>query len=214
MTAVKICCIQSEKEAALALNAGANAIGLVAEMPSGPGPIADTDIAHIIAAFPDALTVLLTSRTETDPLIAHVRTCRPRAVQLVDYVTPATTTALRKAMPDVQIFQVIHVAGEADIARAQTLAETADFLLLDSGAPDKAIKELGGTGRTHNWAISRQIVAQSPVPVWLAGGLNPDNVADAIKAVRPHGVDVCSGLRPDGALDPRRLDTFLARVAS
>jgi phosphoribosylanthranilate isomerase len=84
-----------------------------------------------------------------------------------------------------------------------------DALLLDSGNQALAVKELGGTGRRHDWAISRTIVEAASVPVWLAGGLTADNVAEAVATVRPFGLDVCSGVRVAGALDEGTLAAFV-----
>jgi phosphoribosylanthranilate isomerase len=114
----------------------------------------------------------------------------------------------------VWILQVAHVEDASALAFARAAARTADALLLDSGRPAAAVPELGGTGRAHDWKISREIVAATSKPVFLAGGLTPENVAEAIRAVRPHGVDICSGVRTDGALDAAKLSAFMAAVAS
>lgn len=212
--AVKVCCIQDEAELHLAAAAGATFVGLVGAMPSGPGPIPDEAIALIAAAAPATLiTVLLTSRTEPDDIVDHVRATGVRAVQIVQDVPTATRRAVRAALPDVSILQVVHVEGPSALDEARRAAEGADYLLLDSGRPGAQVAELGGTGRTHDWSVSADIVAGSQVPVLLAGGLRPENVAEAIAAVRPWGVDLCSGLR-DGAgkLDPARLQRFMASV--
>lgn len=213
--AVKICCIQSEAEARLAVDHGAAAIGLVGAMPSGPGPISDAQIAAIAGAVgPDTVTVLLTSETSAAGICDHVARTQPRAVQLVDEVDPDTYDTLRDRFPGLTIIQVIHVRDGFDVVAAQDAAEQGCQILLDSGAPDADLRELGGTGRTHDWTLSRQIVDTVDQPVWLAGGLNPENVKTAIRAVRPHGVDLCSGLRPDGALDPVLLERFMQQVAA
>jgi phosphoribosylanthranilate isomerase len=80
--------------------------------------------------------------------------------------------------------------------------------------PDAPVRVLGGTGRVHDWSISRRIVEASPVPVFLAGGLTPSNVAEAIRTVRPFGVDLCTGLRTEGRLDGAKLDAFMRAVAA
>jgi phosphoribosylanthranilate isomerase len=208
MVRIKICCIGSEAEAEAALAAGASAIGLVAAMPTGPGPISDDLIARIAARMRGRiLTVLLTAEKAPDSVSAHVARCGPAAVQLVDRVPEATVARLRADHPGVQVIRVVHVTGASVLEEARRAAASADMLLLDSGAP--GARELGGTGRVHDWEVSARIVAESPVPVWLAGGLNPGNAAGAIARVRPHGLDVCSGLRRDGALDPDLLAAFM-----
>lgn len=212
---IKVCCIQSTDEAKIAADAGATAIGLVSAMPSGPGPIPEATIADIIAAAPAGLqTVLLTSATTLANISDQVRRIGPRAVQLVDHVEADVITGLKSAFPSLTVIDVIHVQTEDDIPIAVARSKLTDALLLDSGAPQKAVKELGGTGRVHDWSLSRRIVDGADCPVWLAGGLNPDNVATAIQAVRPRGVDVCSGLRPNGLLDPSRLAAFAKTVAA
>jgi phosphoribosylanthranilate isomerase len=212
---IKICCIGSPEEARLAIRQGANALGLVSAMPSGPGVIADEMIARVAAAIPPGVTpVLLTAEQEARPIIDQQRRLGPRAIQLVDYVEPSVFPELRAALPGIALMQVIHITGPESLADALKAAGYADALLLDSGNPTLAIKELGGTGRTHNLEISREICERSPVPVFLAGGLNPENVAAAIRQVRPYGVDICSGVRTEGRLDPVKLAAFMRAVRS
>jgi phosphoribosylanthranilate isomerase len=213
-TRVKICCIASPVEARLAIAAGADAVGLVSEMPSGPGVISEIDIIRITAEIPPPVaSVLLTSRTEPGAVATHVLSSGVNTVQLVDRVSEATYSALRQSAPFVRIIQVLHVLSEADVELAMRTAPSVDALLLDSGRPDAAQAELGGTGRTHDWEISRRIVQSCGVPVFLAGGLNDGNVAKAIRAVRPYGVDLCSGVWTDGALDSAKLSAFMSAVA-
>jgi len=214
-TRIKICCIASLEEAAMAIAAGADALGLVARMPSGPGPIADELIAEIAAAAPPPVaTFLLTSETEPEAVVDHVRRCGTNTVQLVDAVPEATYAALRARCPAVRIVQVLHVTGPETLEEARTVAPRVDALLLDSGNPAAAVKELGGTGRVHDWAVSRRIVAEAGRPVFLAGGLRAANVGEAIAAVRPFGVDLCSGVRTDGALDAEKLAAFMDAVGA
>src|SRR3954468_19661967 len=173
---VKICCIASPAEAALAVASGASAIGLVSRMPSGPGPIPDSLIRDIAETVPPAVaTFLLTCETTAKPIIAQQRYCRTNTLQLVDAVEPGVHEALRDALPGISIVQVIHVCDETAVQQAVEVSEKVDAILLDSGQPTLAIKELGGTGRTHDWALSRQIRDAVDVPIFLAGGLNPDN---------------------------------------
>lgn len=214
MVRVKVCCISSLDEAEMAVRHGASALGLVGHMPSGPGVIEDGLIAEIAAAAPPAVaTFLLTSETEPDAVVEHVRACGTSTVQLVDSVPPETYAALRRALPHLKIVQVIHVTGPESLAEARAKAPMVDALLLDSGRPAAAVKELGGTGRVHDWSLSRQIVRQVPRPVFLAGGLNPGNAAEAAQSVRPFGLDLCSGLRSDGRLDEAKLAAFFQALA-
>lgn len=210
---VKICCIQSVAEARMAVEAGASLIGLVGAMPSGPGPIADDAIAAIARwAPPGVATVLLSSETNAAGLVAHAGRCHPGILQIVDAPEPDAYAALRATYPALKLMQVIHVEGEDAIDQARAAEAHVDAVLLDSGRPNAAVRELGGTGRTHDWSVSRRLVAALRKPVFLAGGLRPDNVAEAVAAVRPFGVDLCSGVRTDDRLDPVKLTAFMAAL--
>src|SRR5215475_9938193 len=208
---VKICCIMSVAEARLAVTAGAAALGLVGRMPSGPGVIDDALIAEIAASVPPPVaTFLLTSETRADAIVDHLRRCRTNTVQLVDRVEEGAHAAIRRALPQVKIVQVLHVTDANVVDEACALAGAVDAFLLDSGNPDLTVKELGGTGRVHDWALSRRIVEAVARPVFLAGGLGAHNVAEAIARVRPFGVDLCSSVRSQGRLDGEKLAAFFA----
>lgn len=214
ITRFKVCCIEGREEAALAIAHGASALGLVSEMPSGPGVISETLIREIAASVAPAVsTFLLTSRTDPAEIADQHRRCLTTAIQLVDRVEARAYEELREALPGVRLVQVVHVTGHESLGEAVDAACHVDALLLDSGQPDSAVKELGGTGRVHDWEVSRAIRDAVEVPVFLAGGLGPDNVADAVRAVRPFAVDVCSGLRTDGRLDEAKLRAFVAGLA-
>ena len=212
---IKICCISSVAEAELAIHSGASALGLVSAMPSGPGVIAEETIAEIAATIPPGVaSFLLTSRRDADAIIAQQRRCRVNTLQLCDAVEPGCHAKLRAALPGIALVQVIHVTGPESVVEAVAAADCVDALLLDSGNQKLAVKELGGTGRTHDWRLSRSVVEAVRVPVYLAGGLNPDNVAAAIREVRPFGLDVCSGLRTNGSLDEGKVRRFFASIAA
>lgn len=212
---IKICCIANAAEAWQAIAAGADALGLVSAMPSGPGVIEETQIAEIVAAVPPTIaTFLLTSQTDVNAIIDQQRRCGANTLQLVDQLPAGAHRALRAALPGVALVQVIHVRDEQALAEAQAVAPYVDALLLDSGNPHAPIRELGGTGRVHNWAISRRIREQASIPVFLAGGLNAENVQTAVVTVGPFGVDVCSGVRSAGRLDSRKLTHYVAALRS
>lgn len=207
---IKICCISSVEEMWTAINHGATALGFVSKMPSGPGPIAEDLIASIVPQVPAGVaTFLLTSETTAEPIIAQQKRTRVNTLQLVDAVEPETHRGLRAALPGVSIVQVIHVTGPESVEEALAVADEVDALLLDSGNPRLAVKELGGTGRRHDWALSREIRDKAGVAVYLAGGLNSSNAEEAVRTVQPFGLDVCSGVRTDGRLDPGKLDAFV-----
>lgn len=210
---VKICCISSLEEAQLAIKMGASALGLVAKMPSGPGPISDELIREIAAIIPPPIaSFLLTSRTDAASIAAHQQMVGTNTVQIVDALSEGTYADLRRALPGISIVQVIHVIDERSVEEALEIAPHVDALLLDSGNPNLTVKELGGTGRVHNWALSRQIVDQSSRPVFLAGGLKAENAKAAMDAVQPWGLDLCSGVRTNGDLDPAKLEAFFKAV--
>lgn len=206
---VKICCISSLEEARIAVGFGASALGLVGHMPSGPGVISDDLIAEIARNAPPPIgTFLLTNETDAQAIIRHQQKVSTNTVQIVDALQSGTYADIRRALSGVKLVQVIHVTGEESLDEAQRIAPDVDALLLDSGNPNLAVKELGGTGRTHNWTVSRRIVESVPVPVFLAGGLRPENVREAIGTVQPFGLDLCSGVRTEGKLDPFKLEKF------
>lgn len=207
---VKICCISSVEEAALAVSYGASALGLVSAMPSGPGVIEESQIADIVRCVPPAVsTFLLTAYQQADAIIDQHHRCRPTTLQLVDHVAEAELAKLRRVLPGISIVQVIHVSGTSSVEDAMAVAPFVDGILLDSGNQKLAVKELGGTGRTHDWTLSREIRERCGRPVFLAGGLHAGNVADALAQVNPYGVDICSGVRTDGKLDREKLRAFM-----
>ena len=214
-TRIKICCIASLAEAKLAIRHGADAVGLVGKMPSGPGPIDDELIASIAKNIhPPVASFLLTSEQSAKGVIDHVKKVHTNTVQIVDELTEGSYHEIKKALPHLRIVQVIHVRGEGSIEEALQLQDRIDAFLLDSGNPQAAIKTLGGTGNTHDWNISKELVRAVRIPVFLAGGLHAGNVREAIEVVKPFGVDVCSGVRTNGKLDETKLKNFIFRVQS
>jgi phosphoribosylanthranilate isomerase len=210
---VKICCIASVEEAWMAIDSGASAIGLVSAMPSGPGPIDEDLIAEIAATVPPGISsFLLTCKQDVTSIVNQQRRLGVNTIQICDRLTEGTYEELRQELPGISLVQVIHVTGPESVDEAVSVASKVDAILLDSGNQSLKIKELGGTGRTHDWELSRQIRESIDVPLFLAGGLNPDNVVLAIQTVQPFGIDVCSGLRPNGNLDLDKLRTFFNAV--
>lgn len=210
---IKICCISSLEEAQLAISAGASALGLVGNMPSGPGVISDELIAQITQNVPPPIaTFLLTSETKADNIIAHYQRVNTSTIQLVDALTEGSYADLRAALPHIKLVQVIHVINEKSVEEAIKIAPFVDAILLDSGNPNLAVKELGGTGRTHNWQLSRKIRDAISIPLFLAGGINAENVKEAIETVQPFGIDLCSSVRTNGKLDAKKLEAFFDAI--
>lgn len=210
---VKICCISSVADANLAIRYGASALGLVSEMPSEPGIISEGLIAKVASLVPPAVSsFLLTSKPDTLSIIAQQRRLGVNTIQICDRLQSGTYDDLRQALPGIALVQVIHVIDSDSIQEAISTAPHVHGLLLDCGNQALEIKELGGTGKIHNWEISRKIRESVDVPVFLAGGLTPENVSAAIQQVQPFGVDVCGGVRTDGKLDEHKLAKFFSQV--
>lgn len=197
----------------LAIKYGASALGLVSEMPSGPGVIDEDIISEIASKVPPPIaTFLLTSKQTAEEIIAQHLKTKTNTLQLVDHLSHNELTKLRERLPEIKLVQVIHVLDENSIDEALNVQKFVDALLLDSGNPKLKVKELGGTGRTHNWEISRKIIESVNRPVFLAGGLNPENVKAAIEFVQPFGLDICSGVRTNNKLDEEKLKLFFESV--
>lgn len=210
---VKICCISSVDEARLAIQYGAAALGLVGKMPSGPG-IIDDDLINTIAKTipPPISSFLLTSETRAEAIIEHYKKAHTSTIQIVDALTDRQYGEIKAKLPSVKLVQVIHVIDEHSITEAVEISAHVDAILLDSGNPKLATKELGGTGRVHNWDISKRIRESITIPLFLAGGINKDNVIAAIDYVQPFGVDLCSSVRTNGQLDEKKLEEFFNAV--
>jgi phosphoribosylanthranilate isomerase len=207
MVKVKICCVSSIEEASLAIAHGAAAIGLVGRMPSGPGIITD-DLIHSIAktVLPPIDSFLLTSETTAEAIIEHHNKVNTTTIQMVDALTDRQYHKIREAIPHVKLVQVIHVLDEKAVQEAIEISEWVDAILLDSGNPNLSTKVLGGTGKTHNWDLSKKIRENISIPTYLAGGINKDNIRMAIDHVQPYGIDLCSSVRTNGQLDERKLE--------
>ena len=212
---VKICCIASIEEAGLAIEYGATALGLVSKMPSGLGPIPEELIAKIARFMPPSVSsFLLTSKQDPLEIAKQHKRCGTNVIQLVDRLEIGDYEELRTALPSIKLVQVVHVVNEKAIDEAEIVAPHVDAILLDSGNPDLLVKQLGGTGRKHNWLLSRQIREKVKVPVFLAGGLNSDNILEGLRQVQPFAVDVCNGVRTDDKLDECKLSAFFEAVNS
>lgn len=211
---VKVCCIASPEEARLALSYGVTAVGMVDETPSGEGRIPVETIAEIVQAVPPTTgTFVLTATTDVDQLEALYRTTGANTVQLWDPLQPGDYERLREKAPGIFIAQSVHVMEDEALAAAREIARHVDALVLDSGDSEPPFRWTNPAGQTHDWELSRHISEAIHLPILLAGGLTPDNVGQAIRAVRPYGVDVCSGVRKDGRLDQRLLVAFLDAVS-
>lgn len=212
---IKICCIASIEEANMAIKYGASVLGLVSEMPSGPGVITEEEISEIVNNVPSGIkTFLLTSKQNSEEIINQLKKCKTTSVQIVDNLIAGNYNDIRNALPMIEIVQVLHVSDVSSINDAIVISKYVDAILLDSGNQKLDIKELGGTGRTHDWTISKKIVDAVSVPVYLAGGIKTENVVEAIKSVNPYGLDLCSSVRTNDKLDEKKLKEFFNTVNS
>jgi phosphoribosylanthranilate isomerase len=210
-TRIKICCIASIEEARLAIAAGADALGFLSEQMPGPRAISDARIAGIVATVPPPVaTFLLTTGASADTISAQLCRTRTNTVQILRPLPQDELVRLAALEPAVRRVQAVHVEGPEALDRIPACAPHVHAFLLDSGRPDAG--EFGGTGRPHDWAVSAAFVRASPLPVFLAGGLSPANVHEAVALVRPFGVDLCTGARSDGRLDPDKLAAFIEAV--
>lgn len=212
---VKICCITSIREAQMAIDYGASALGLVGNMPSGPGIIDDKLIKSIASVIPSGIeSFLLTSEINALDIIAHHHKANTNTIQIVDKLNEGHYNDIRMVLPSVNLVQVIHVVDQNSIDEAIIASKYVDAILLDSGNPNLSTKVLGGTGNIHDWEISKQIREAIPIPMYLAGGLNSTNISEAIRYVQPFGIDLCSGVRTNGKLDKLKLSRFFEVVNS
>jgi phosphoribosylanthranilate isomerase len=213
MIRVKICCISTKEEAKLAIKYGASAVGLVSEMPSGPGVISEELISEIAAIIPPGISsFLLTSKQDAESIIQQQKKTGVNTIQLCDRLETVNYNELRKAMPGISLVQVIHVNGPESVSEAISVSPYVNAILLDSGNQSLPVKELGGTGKVHDWNLSAEIRSTVNIPVFLAGGLKPENVLEAVRKVRPFGVDICSGVRTNDKLDLTKLGKFFEQV--
>ena len=214
-TRIKVCCLVSLEEAQLAIRAGADAVGLIGTgaMPSSPRAIDDRSVAAICALVPPPVaTFLLTSETKAAGIARHVQAAGASTVQISSHLSAGESEGLSKLLPTTRRMQVIHVENEDALDLIERYAPHVHAFLLDSGRPSLPTPEYGGTGRTHDWSVSAEFVRRSPLPVFLAGGLSAANVSEAMRTVRPFGVDLCSSVRTDGRLDRDKLEAFIDAV--
>jgi phosphoribosylanthranilate isomerase len=211
---VKVCCISSLEEARTAIAAGADALGLVGDMPAGGPGIIDAEQARSICAVvpPPVATFVLTSACMAAEIAEQTRYCGASAVQLVRHIDPAEYSGLIRRTAGRRRVQVIHVDASGALELVQAYRPFVHAFLLDSGRPGDELPVLGGTGRTHDWKLSAEIVARAERPVFLAGGLRAENVNRALATIKPFGVDLCSGVRSEGRLDTGNLERFMAAV--
>ena len=212
---VKLCGIRSRADLALALSAGADAVGfIVGARHRTEDELSPSAAATLVAALPPMVSsVMVTHLQQAAPILALAQQVRATCLQLQDAIALEELNAIRSALPGVKLIKAVHVSGDREershhetLTQAMALEPLVDALLLDSRTADR----IGGTGLPHNWSISRRIVEQIGKPVILAGGLRPENLQAALDAVQPAAVDVNSGIDDAaGAKDPARAAAFV-----
>jgi len=206
---VKICGIKTERDLMMAVNAGADAVGFITEVPvDSPRKIPLSVASHLIARIPVFVTsVLVIMPKNADEAIKMIHTARPTAVQIHNALALSELRKIRET--GVRLIKTIPVSEHADtemlIDLIKDLSGIADAVLLDTAIDGKT----GGTGVSHNWEVSSKVVLNAGIPVILAGGLNPSNVSQAIKCVRPYAVDTASGVETDGKKDELKVIDFI-----
>jgi phosphoribosylanthranilate isomerase len=207
MPVIKVCGIQNAEEAAGAIAAGANTLGFLMGLTHlAEDKISPEKATAIVRELPEHIrSVMVTHLLDENDIGAMAREVGVKAVQIHDDLPVDRVRKLRLILPNVELIKAIHVTGADALVKAHEYAESVDMLLLDSRTKTR----LGGTGQTHDWNISREIVRAVNIPVILAGGLNPQNVAEAIKSVDPAGIDANSGLeKKDGSKDFEKIRVF------
>jgi phosphoribosylanthranilate isomerase len=188
---VKICGVTNEEDAHRVVASGADMLGMVVDVPvETPRKIGIDEAEEISKEIDDAIDIVVVlCPVSLEEVEKVVRRIEPFGVQLHGFESNAFLKSVREALPDVKLIKTVHVDAQGTIHGVMPEEDYVDFLLLDTFSA-----QIGGTGKTHSWAKSREVVEDSVIPVILSGGLTPENVADAIKEVNPYGVDVASGV--------------------
>ena len=211
---VKICGVRRQEDALLAAELGADAIGLlVGQKHTSPDFIFTTVAKDIARALPPSVeAVLVTHVEDLDELERLLQQSEIRTIQLHSEIAPSSVERLRGRLPHLKIFKSINIISADSVAYPEAFEKLVGGFVLDS--INVATGQLGGTGKTHDWSVSRQIVMRYlEIPIILAGGLNSENVRSAIEYVHPFGVDVNSGTKaPDGFKDTRKIEEFIVQA--
>jgi phosphoribosylanthranilate isomerase len=191
-TKVKICGITNEEDALKASILGANYLGFLVEIDFAEDKVTRKQAKDIIRKLPlEVEPVFVTYLKKAKPIIEIAKEIKPSIIQLHNDISLEEIGKIRIKLPKIKLTKSISVIDENSIGEAKKYEKYVDFILLDT----KSGKRKGGTGKVHNWDISRKIVKSVNKKVFLAGGLNPDNVLEAIKKVKPYAVDTNSGVK-------------------
>ncbi|MEO3977569.1 phosphoribosylanthranilate isomerase [Streptomyces sp. CAU 1734] len=210
---VQVAGIIDADEAAMLAEEGVDWFGFPLRLPSGKDDISEADATAVIGSLKTPQEgVLISYLTDADEISAFTAELGVRAVQLHGDVEPEQLRKLKTARPDLYVLKSLVVkADNADelLRLVDDVAEWVDMFITDTFDPATGAK--GATGLTHDWSVSAELVRRSPKPLMMAGGLTPENVADAIRAVRPAAVDAHTGLEgPDRRKDRAKVAKFVA----
>ena len=209
---VKICGIKADRDLNMAINAGADAVGFITEVPvDSPRKISISEASRLISKVPVFMTSVLVIMPETaEQAINMIKTARPGAVQIHNAMALSELKEIKET--GVKLIKTIPVSRDSEpetlIKQISELSGIADAVLLDTSIDGKT----GGTGAQHDWEISSEVVLHAGMPVILAGGLNPENVKDAVRSVRPYAVDTASGVETDGKKDEKKVAAFITNA--
>lgn len=212
---IQIAGVMDELEARLLVSAGVDWIGFPLRLDFHQPDLSETDAARIVQSLPAHVrATVITYLTRAEDILALCRKLGAHAVQLHGAVSGTQLARLKQMGSGLFVIKSLIVGAGSASALMQTLKDATphvDAFLTDTYDP--ATGASGATGKTHNWQLSRQIVAQSSRPVILAGGLNPENVCQAIDQVRPAGVDAHTGVEgSDGRKDRAKVEAFVAQA--
>jgi phosphoribosylanthranilate isomerase len=212
---VKICGVRRAEDAQMAAELGADAIGVLVgqKHPSGDF-ISAKQAAAVLQVLPDSVCGVLVSHLEdADALLELVDQVQPKALQIHSPMALGGVSTIRRARPDLLLHKAVHVGSADALAAITSYGALVDGFVADSFNP--ATGQVGGTGLTHDWRLTAELARSTPRPLWLAGGLTPQNVAEAIAQVQPYGVDVNSGVKGnDGFKNLQRLQAFIRSARS
>lgn len=216
MTKVKICGVTNVEDALASISFGADAVGfLVGRVHSSTSVfLSPEQAAEIVARLPPfCSSVLVTHLSRPEDVLPILKIANVTTLQLHGNTAPQEAIEIKRKIPFLKIYKAIHVFDESALQEGKRYVGCVDGIVLDTAI--RATGQVGGTGQTHDWGISKSVVRSSGLPVILAGGLNPENIIDAIRTVQPYGVDVNSGInKPNGTKDHEKLRLFITRAKS
>jgi phosphoribosylanthranilate isomerase len=209
MTRVKICGVRTVEDALACARAGADAVGMIVNVGISPRSITIEQARTIVSSLPPFVTpVIVMMPSSAEDVVEAGRRIRPGAIQLHGEETPEMLRLIKRQLPWARLIKTIHVGSGDEVVKARSYEGTADAILLDTLSPSH-----GGSGAVHDWTVSAGIVREAGLPVLLAGGLTPSNVADAIRAARPFAVDASSGVENgERRKDMEKVKAFIDRA--